>query len=992
MAGNMARMCRCPNHLRTLFILALLLCAGGAEAAESGDAAFRTAAEHYAAARWRDAADGFLAFADASSDRQQAATARFYAGEALVQLGRFDEAQRRLTDFLDAEPEHKLAKTTLFRLGECLLLAGENEQATTRLEQFRASHASDELNAYVLVYLGDLKLTAGAADKSLVRYEQAIREFPNGPLAMQARFGIGRALEAQQKLDEAIAAYQAIVDATGHALADDARLQIGAIQHRRREFKAAEQVLSPFETTLSASDLRPLALHWLGLARLADGRAEQAANTLRAAISAVGDERATAAMHVALADALRAAGDLAAADEQYRLVFDRWSESEWADDALHGGLMVAQSQGDEQRAESLAGELVRRFEKSPHRPAALLMQARLLLGREQYAAAEPALAELVSADDELAGQARYFLGLSLLGQQKYEAALATVAAVDTGDPQLAAAVGEIRVAALFALSRYDEVAPLLAAQLEAALVDANQAPERVTAVRTQLLVALANLGKLEEAAGHLDQLPADAIASEGVAQAALQVAERAYRADNFDLAKKWFGALTQEAVSAAIRSQALSGLAWTQLRTDGREASTTTFERVLRDYPDSPLAAEAALVRGRALDEAGQHDAALTAYRLVIDRYTQSPQLPAALLAAGRLHDKLDQDREAAELLQRLTKDYSEFAELDAALYALAWVHLDLDQPAEADAAFRRLSDDFPQSQYWADATYRLAQSAAQANDHELAAALADRLANAECDPKFQQHALYLRGQTAATQGEWDEVARAMQSLISRHPTSTLRPSAEYWLAEADFRASRFLEAREKFERLAKEQPAGQETWSASVPLRIAQCLAQEKRWAEALAAAETLAEQQQPPLNEQYEVDYLIGRCLSSQGRLDDARAAYERVSKSTAAAGSETAATARWLIGETYFHQKRYREALLAYERCATAKDFPRWQAAGLLQAGKCRLLLNEKAQAIADFQRLSSELADTPYAAEARQRLAALGASVSTTTQSPTPTRTK
>ena len=158
------------------------------------------------------------------------------------------------------------------------------------------------------------------------------------------------------------------------------------------------------------------------------------------------------------------------------------------------------------------------------------------------------------------------------------------------------------------------------------------------------------------------------------------------------------------------------------------------------------------------------------------------------------------------------------------------------------------------------------------------------------------------------------------------------------------------------------------------MPLRIVQCLAHEKRWAEAIEAAETTIAEQ-PERADRHEFDYLIGRALASQGKLDDARAAYERVIASPAAAGSETAAAAQWMIGEALFHQKKYDAALAAYARCSGHANFPRWQAAGLLQAGKCRLLLGRKDQAIADFQKLAGELGDTPYAAEARQRLAAL-----------------
>lgn len=974
-------MCRRPPCVQPLVAAMLLGIAAAtcpAQPAASNNAApddpFAAAARHYSAGQWQEAADSFQALAASTADKDRAAndrtaSARFYAGEALVQLGKLDEGQRQLTQFLDETPGHRFAKTALFRLGECLLLAGNGPEAIARLEQFRTTYPSDELNRFALSYLGELNLRAGKLDEALARYEQSLREFPDGPMTTQCRFGIGRASQLSGKLDESLAAYRQVAQSDG-PLADDATVQIAIVQYKQKEYLAAQETLSSFETKHRASELLPLALYWRGLSQLADGRGAAAVISLRAAIEALGEGHAGAANHLALADALGQTGDAAAADEEYGRVLDRWPTSEQADDALYGRLLIADQQENSERAESLATELTRQFPDSPYRASAELTQARLLVARQAYAAAEPILDKLVSAGGSNQAQARYLLSLTQLGQQKLDVALATAEAIQTDDARLAAAAGEVHLAALVGLKKFDQALPLVKDKIAAATDEAT-----ASLWRTQLVMTLAELGQIDEAASELDKLPAAALSDENVARAALAVAERAYRARNHALAKRWFEALAKEATPAAIRGPALSGLAWTQLALDGKQASAETFERVLRDYPESSLAAEAALVRGRALEEQGEHNAALAAYRLVIDKYDQSPQLPAALLAAGRLHAKLEQKREAAELLERLVRDFPEFAERDAAIYVWAWVLIDQEKLDDADAQFQRLADEFPTSQYWADATYRLAQRAARRKDHTRAAELAQQIIAADCPAEIHEHALYLRGQTAVAQGQWSEAAEFMQQLLEKHPASALKLSAEYWLAEADFRRNQFAAARARFVRLMSESPGRQEAWSATVPLRVVQCLTQEKRWEEAIAQAEKMLANQ-PQMAQRYEYDFQIGRCLASQGKLNDARAAYERVTSSPAAAGTETAATAQWLIGETLFHQKRYGDALAAYERCSGHASYPRWQAAGLLQAGKCRLLLGQKDRAIADFEKLATELAETPYAAEARQQLAALG----------------
>ena len=45
-----------------------------------------------------------------------------------------------------------------------------------------------------------------------------------------------------------------------------------------------------------------------------------------------------------------------------------------------------------------------------------------------------------------------------------------------------------------------------------------------------------------------------------------------------------------------------------------------------------------------------------------------------------------------------------------------------------------------------------------------------------------------------------------------------------------------------------------------------------------------------------------------------------------------------AQWMIGETYFHQRNYELARVAYARVIERHNFPEWQARAALQAGKC------------------------------------------------------
>jgi TolA-binding protein len=210
-----------------------------------------------------------------------------------------------------------------------------------------------------------------------------------------------------------------------------------------------------------------------------------------------------------------------------------------------------------------------------------------------------------------------------------------------------------------------------------------------------------------------------------------------------------------------------------------------------------------------------------------------------------------------------------------------------------------------------------------------------------------------------------------LEQLIQDYPESTLRLAAEYWIAEAHYRQDHFDEADAILTQLASRSEGRADAWLAMVPLRQAQIRVQQARWQEALELVGSIAERF-PNFSQQHEVDYVRGRCLSSQARFQEAREVYERVIIAPGAQGTETAAMAQWMIGETWFHQKQYSDAVRAYHRVESLYAYPRWQAAALLQAGKCYELLGKSQQAMRTYQQIMEDFSESAFAGDAAKRL--------------------
>lgn len=389
----------------------------------------------------------------------------------------------------------------------------------------------------------------------------------------------------------------------------------------------------------------------------------------------------------------------------------------------------------------------------------------------------------------------------------------------------------------------------------------------------------------------------------------------------------------------------------------------------------------AVLARARTFSEQ-QPDAALAAYRMVRESHKDSPEAAVAIFESAQLQHRLGRDREAHDLLQQLLTRKPPIQQLDAVFYQLAWVFISLEQPKKANEVFERLRRDHPTSDYWADAVFRLAEQASKQGDVQAATGYLDELLPTKPEPRLQQHGLYLKGQLAAQQQKWSDVIGPMQQVVDEFPNGNLRLPARYWIAEAAFRLGNYGSAHEQFGDLSKDIRDEESSWVPMVPLRQSQCLAHEEKWGEALELARGVRALF-PEFRQVYEADYVIGRCLTMQARFSESREAFARVLRSTTGGKTETAAMAQWMIGESYFHQQKHHDAIRAYGLVVTRHAFPRWQAAALLQAGKCHEQAGEWQDAVKMYTKLLSDYPNTEYATAASQRLRVARKSVTSIT---------
>ncbi len=423
-------------------------------------------------------------------------------------------------------------------------------------------------------------------------------------------------------------------------------------------------------------------------------------------------------------------------------------------------------------------------------------------------------------------------------------------------------------------------------------------------------------------------------------QALFRAAEAAYLAGDRATAKRDLAAFHERYADDALNRFVLPYLGDIALEAGDVKTAQQCFAEALDRFTAGPLAEDCRLGLAECLERQGELDGARKGYAALAD-------------AGGPLADQ--------------------------ALAHLSILENEAGSDAQALAAFDRLAHDFPDSPYAADAALRLAERAIareQFDDaRKLLAAVPDRHEAIEkvdsAAAELHQRKWYLQGQLGIAQSHWSQAEASLEKLIKAYPKGSLALPSAFLLGEVAFRQGLYHQAAERLADVAAKAQ-GDEPWLATAELRRAQSLAQLKEWDEALALARSI-EKRFPNFDSQAEADYLAGRCLAAQAEFEQAREAYGKAIEASHGRNSETAAMAQCMTGESYFHQEEFAAALAQYRK-VEQYPYPRWQAAALVQAGKCHELLGHPRDAVEAYRRLIKEFPDSPFAAEATRRLAA------------------
>ena len=939
---------------------------------DSANTLYNLAATYYGDQDWDAAEREFRNLLEHYPDDDLAMNARFYLGETLIQLNQNQKAEALFDELLERDPHSQFAVRSEFRLAECKYLRNDFENAKRLFQTFVDSHSGNPLTEFALPYLGELHLRASEISQARDVYQEALNKFPNSGLSHKSRLGLAQSLHRLGQYGEAERFYRFLSAQTTNPLGDDAQMMLGKMLVEQGNWDAAKTEFEQLIGNFPESELLTEATYMLAKHQMSEGQWETAWTTIQPLLTETVDDDFHVRLNLDAAVIAVRVDQLGLAEKRLEIAREKPLSKGPAEFAAVVEIDIANRRKDIKTLQRLVTSFQSNYYDSVHLTRCIEPLARMHYDRGEFAQAAARyqhLIELVSVRPQLADNVpawRYLLGLSRIGTSEFDVALKQLKAIQDfrNDQQFQAATSFAIATAHSGKQQNDLAIPYYRQYLE-------MLPTGDDAVRCQadLAIALTKTNQLTEAVNTLDNVIETHPNDLSVLGACEIVAEAALKEKQNTVAQKFFHVMASSN-HTQFASRGANGLVWAD---DASMLSTEKLNDVIASGIDSELAVEAVVGKIQKLQADNQHDKAVEILQSVITNHPESQYIDEAKFRMAVSLQRIGgptNSQQSAELLTQFLKDNPKHELADLAEYELAWALHDTNQTEKARNQFDKIAVRFPSSEFKVDALYRTAMLSRQLGDDARAKQRLLQLINYAPNDSLASYANYTLGEFETENQNWDKAIRLFETVIRESTATTLIQPARYWLAESYFQSGQTAKAEAEFTNVSAIEFDKPEITSV-IWLRLAQCAGQRADWdrVEEIAKARQKVANSHTPA---YQYEYLLGRVEMSRANFIGAREKFTTAIKHPEAKGTQTAAMSQWMIGETWFHQELYKDALRAYLLVDSLYEYDEWRGLALLQATKCQYQLGQLDRAIRTCNRLLSSFPDSTHSQQARQLL--------------------
>jgi len=859
----------------------------------------------------------------------RAARARHYAGVCRLQIGDYEQAARHF-ETVSKIDDFEFAEEALLNLGWCQFTLGNQGQdamypaAVTTLEESLSRFPKGKLADQTLFFIGEAKYAQGKKEEAIEAYERLVETQVDSPLKCKALYAWGVAEEELGRFAAAGGLYdQFLAGCADSELATEVRMRKAETLFHASEFAEAQKIFGEVASVAGFAAADHAAF------RAADCAARQdqfiKAGKLYAAVSERFPDSASAS------DALLAAGRSFYRADDLRQAYP-WLQKSYraggpnAPEAAHWLCRILLRQNRPDQAVQLAQKTLPTAADSEFAVDLSMDEADGLYA--QADSREQSLGkyrEIAAANPEhrLASQALYYAAFAALDLKKFDLALELADQFIRDFPQddLMVDALSVRAESLLMNRKFPEAASVF----RTLAADHSEHPE-ADFWKVRLGLALFANQQYSEVVAALTPYSDQLDDPNQAAEAAYLIGAAEFRQNHFPEAAASLAASLQANSQWRKSDDALLLLSQAQAQQGQLDEARTSIDKLLSEYPESRALDQANYRLGKYAEAAGDLKAAAASFSKVVEQWPKSPFAPYATYSRG-------------------------------------WAEMNSGDPQAGVATFTSLIDGWSDHQLVPEA--RLGRGTCQRLLGEHEAALADVTAYLESSPTgaARLDALFELGQAQVGLQQYAEAAKTFQSILEASEDYRAADKVRYQLAWALKDQGQSDEAIAEFARLAAD--FAESPYAAEANFHVgdqAYGQADYKKAADAFSTAKKMATR--PELAEQ--ATHKLGWARFRQSEFAAAQAEFEQQLKDHPV--GPLANDARFMKAECLFRADQFAPALEAFNiAMKTPPDSPQMQELLMLHGGQSAAQLEQWRDALDFLDSLPDKFPNSALLAE-------------------------
>lgn len=801
-----------------LFFLAVALATGGGqrlaaeEPSELEMTAYADASNFQTNGAIPQAVDAWKAFLARYPRSSLASGAAHYLGVCYMQQAEPDYPAA-IVAFQQAVEDQAspLREESLVNLGWCQFASageGENRDAPrlqAALDAFKTLIREKPGSKYVdraLFYGGEAAYALGNSSEAVALYDRLLEmeSSKDSPLRCDTLFARGIALEAAQRLSDAVAAYQQVLESCGDGeLAVTAKIRLGDAAIAQKQFPKAIDWFS--QVIADAPENTPYALFRQAFACVQSNQPAEAAALYERLSTEFPDSPYTAVAQLASAQTIYRTGDLEEAGKRFKRVLDH-GQPEAATEAAHWLATIALRQNQIQAAIEVAKQQIADGAVGPFAVTLQmdLAEATMLLPG-QTEAAQQLFRQLYTGHPQSVEAPRALYNAAFaalqLGQHAQAGQWAAEFLEKYPSHPLAADVSY-----LAAESQLMSGNAQAAAAAYRKLIDAPATAEKIQyplwVMRTATALSLAGEG--QQAIELLNERR-DSFNPLQRAEADLMIGSFQMAAGDYPAAITAYQRCSGSDVAWPRADEALLQLGQAHLLGGDEAAAAQQWESLIQRFPASFRSDHARYRLAQAAARAGEHAAAVKRFDELLASGLDPSLKPLTLYGRAWNLMRGDQPTPALQTLDQLASEFPDHNLATETKLARGMCLRALDKPTEAKQQLEDFLSQDPQGINRGHALYELALIDQQAQSADAAAARLQQLITEVPDYPNLGKVIYELAWSLKEGGNDDGAERRFKELIDRDPGSSLAAEAHYFVGQRLYSQEKWDLASEQYRR-----------------------------------------------------------------------------------------------------------------------------------------------------------------------------------------------